>query len=758
MTDIETIRKVMELLPVSETSYEEWTSIGMIAKDAGMSVGEWDAWSRGDVRYKDGECQRKWNSFDRRGYGSKVGIGTAVDICRKHGRWTFQAWQDFDPDSVGWDDPIPDTEPQRVDGQVIRPEYIVPVVIRQPGKDWRPVEDMLAYFNAVFQPGEGVSYCVKAMEYTRKDGSTTWRPVTSGITENVDRLVEKLRKQQSAQTPDVGWVIGDWNKDAGVWVRVNPMKTENGDDLSVSSYRHALVECDEKTPEEQLAIIRNLELPCAAIVHSGGKSVHAIVKIEADTEREYRQRVDKLFEICSKNGLELDRQNRNPSRYSRLPGVTRGEKKQWLIDTNCGKKSWLEWELWIEEQQDDLPDIEAVDDFIDNPPPLADAIIDGVLRQGHKMLLSGPSKAGKSFLLLELAMAVAEGEDWLGWKCRKGRVLYINLELDAASCKNRVSELYRAKGWPHTPKSMDIWNLRGRATPMKILKDKLIRRARDARYSMIIIDPIYKVITGDENAAAEMAEFCNYFDEVAVKCKCAIVYCHHHSKGDQGQKKAQDRASGSGVFARDPDALLDMIQLDISGARAKAIQNRFLCDRLAAFLDTQSANWRALFSPDDILVFDRFCSIVSENFGKDVTESVVEKARAEFAAQTAWRIDGILREFPSFPPRNIWYRFPIHVVDDTGMLQDVLADGQTPKKNDKIAQNKKEKDERETKIAEVAFEFEGLACKTGQCTVKALADAMKMTEKQTFTFVKKNLKNLNIIIDGTTLRRKQNGN
>ena len=42
------------------------------------------------------------------------------------------------------------------------------------------------------------------------------------------------------------------------------------------------------------------------------------------------------------------------------------------------------------------------------------------------------------------------------------------------------------------------------------------------------------------------------------------VYCHHHSKGAQGMKKAMDRASGSGVFARDPDAQLDIIELEMT--------------------------------------------------------------------------------------------------------------------------------------------------------------------------------------------------
>ena len=54
-------------------------------------------------------------------------------------------------------------------------------------------------------------------------------------------------------------------------------------------------------------------------------------------QREYRKRVDYLYNICKKNGFEVDTQNRNPSRLSRMPGVTRNGKKQFLVATNIGK-------------------------------------------------------------------------------------------------------------------------------------------------------------------------------------------------------------------------------------------------------------------------------------------------------------------------------------------------------------------------------------------------------------------------------------
>ncbi len=115
------------------------------------------------------------------------------------------------------------------------------------------------------------------------------------------------------------------------------------------------------------------------------------------------------------------------------------------------------------------------------------------------MLIAGPSKAGKSFALIELCAAIAEGREWLGWKVAQGRVLYVNLELDKASCEHRFADIYNALGWkPENLRNIDIWNLRGKSVPMDKLAPKLIRRAAKRDYLAIIIDPIYKVITGDE--------------------------------------------------------------------------------------------------------------------------------------------------------------------------------------------------------------------------------------------------------------------
>ncbi|WP_231385193.1 AAA family ATPase, partial [Mitsuokella sp. oral taxon 131] len=199
----------------------------------------------------------------------------------------------------------------------------------------------------------------------------------------------------------------------------------------------------------------------------------------------------------------------------------------------------LNLQFAVEGVTDELPPMVSLSEYKENPPLLPEELIQGILRRGHKMIISGSSKAGKSFLLMELCVAIAEGTKWLGFPCRKGWVLYVNLEIDPASCINRFLKIYEALGLPmnHTD-SIAIWNLRGHAVSLDQLVPKLVRRVRDQHFDAIVIDPIYKVITGDENNASDMGRFYNQFDKICTETGCSTIYCHHHSKGAQGAKKA----------------------------------------------------------------------------------------------------------------------------------------------------------------------------------------------------------------------------
>ncbi|WP_375103788.1 AAA family ATPase [Paenibacillus sp. RS8] len=674
----------------SYLSYQEWVNVGMALKYEGYTASDWDEWSRRDGgRYHPGECFKKWTTFE--GTGNPVTGATITQLAKDNG-WLPRSSNDRELD---WDDEI-----ACGDYVVIDKNWIEGKEIHEPA-DWNPVQQLTTYLSALFEASENVGYVTD----TWQNDEGKYLP-TKGVS---DRTAGELIQLLNQCGGDIGSVVGDYDAAAGAWIRFNPLDGKGVKNENVTEFRYALVESDTMDIEKQNAVMRELELPIAVLVYSGGKSLHAIVKVEAANYDEYRKRVDYLYTVCKKNGLSVDNQNRNPSRLSRMPGIERNGKKQFIVDTSIGKANWAEWHEWIEGINDDLPDPESLADYWDNMPPLAPPLIEGMLRQGHKMLMAGPSKAGKSFALIELSIAIAEGIKWLAWQCTKGKVLYVNLELDRASALDRFKNVYNAIGLsPKNIGNIDIWNLRGKTVPMDKLAPKLIRRAAKKNYIAVIIDPIYKVLTGDENSADQMAHFTNQFDKIATELGAGVIYCHHHSKGSQGGKKSMDRASGSGVFARDPDALIDLVELDLTEELLMQEENKAVCAMYQQLFEKYNPGYlQEHMSQDDLL-----SSKQMEDHAKraipgqqTIAQEGVRQAVKSVRIRSAWRVEGTLREYPKFEPVNMWFQYPIHKVDDVGSLKDIDPDGESSQPAWQKATNKR-KDKAKEKRRSQAEEFE----------------------------------------------------
>lgn len=611
---MEDLKELLKYIDPSKLDYNGWIQVGMALKHEGYYCSDWDAWSRLDTsRYHDGECFMKWDSFNEESMGVVTG-GTIVHLAQESG-WMPQKRNDDDRGTpLDWDSLISaDSTP------VIDTAWVEREPLTEP-KSWRPHEDLIKYLSALFESDEMVGYVNESFQ------ADNGRYIPKGkghYGRTAGELISELERYKNVED-----VIGTTDPEGGAWIRFNPLDGNGVRDINVTSYRYALVECDELDIAKQNALIRELELPVAAMVYSGKKSIHAVVKVNASNYHEYKDRVNTLFDICKKNGLNIDTQNKNPSRLSRMPGVMRGDKKQYLIDTNIGKSDWDEWMQWYKSQLDDLPECVELKDVFYDPPELAPVQIDGILRRGHKMLIAGPSKAGKTFLEIELAIATAEGTTWCGYQCRQGRVLFINLEVDEASFIHRIKDVY--EGMNVKPDNLDnivTLNLRGISRPLDKLAPILVNRIKKTKVDMVILDPIYKVITGDENSASDMANFCNQFDYICNETGVSMVYCHHHSKGNKSNMNAMDRASGSGVFARDPDAILDLLEVK---------------------------------TPLDVYIND--------------------------PQTTAWKLEFTLREFAKPQPTYMYFTYPVHMIDTENTI---VQANEKPEKDKKSKGEKK---------------------------------------------------------------------
>lgn len=614
------LAQALNYIDPAALDYQKWIDVGMALHESGLSCSLWDTWSSKDTRrYHPGECARKWDGF---GNGAtKVTSGTIVAMARARGWEPHYASAEPD-EALGWDDTVQAVSPAWADD--------IPVEDADEGP-WDQAGQISDYLDALFDDDDHVGIVTRAWQ---RDGR--WLPQKGTWSKTAGQLRQELAKCAG----DVGKVIGDWPQEAGAWVRINPLDGKGCGNSDVTEYRYSLVESDEVPIERQRGMIEAMNLPCAAIVSSGNKSVHAIVKVDAGTDYDlYRKRVERLYQYCAGHGFAPDTQNKNPSRLSRLPGVTRNGRRQMLLATSCGAGSWTEWEDWVAETEDDLPD-DVCDDW-DAPirlaPPLIGTEENGVLRQGQKLVLAAPSKSGKSFAIVDLAEAIACGGTWLGWPCAEGRVFYVNLEIADESFRWRQHVVWADReahedvgsGLDSIKRNFVRWDLRGHAEDMSRLAPRLIhrvlRRGPRGSFMAVIVDPIYKVNGGDENDAEAISDFTNQLDRISNECGCAVLYVHHHSKGSPGARRSADRMSGSGVFARDADAILDLSPIHVPSDRARRLLGR----------------------PDGGL-------------------------------DTAWRLTATLREFKTPDPVDLVWKFPRFYRDVTGSLSGFDVEGENP--------------------------------------------------------------------------------
>ncbi len=198
----------------------------------------------------------------------------------------------------------------------------------------------------------------------------------------------------------------------------------------------------------------------------------------------------------------------------------------------------------------------SVDELVSTYPERRPALIDQVLRKGETANIIAPPKYGKSWLTIELALAVAQGKKWLGtFETTKKPVLIIDNELHRETISHRLQTVCDARGLDRSSLQIEVIPLRGQLQDL-IHMGQWLGLFDPGQYGLVIIDAWYRSLPRgtDENDNAQVANLYNCLDEYAERIGSSFALVHHSSKGNQAGKSVTDVGSGAGSQSRAADS------------------------------------------------------------------------------------------------------------------------------------------------------------------------------------------------------------
>jgi RecA-family ATPase len=376
------------------------------------------------------------------------------------------------------------------------------------------------FLQSAFAPTEVVCICEQV-----EDG----KPMTSGSFLPIEDWIARFDDPES--------ILFRSDRTDGVFVRINPFRPSlySGSDNDVAAYRHVLVEFDDKPKAEQEQLLRSSGLPISVLIDSGGKSIHAWVRVDAPSRKEWDARRDLIYSSIP----GVDPKNKNPSRFSRLPGAWRGDQKQKLLANNLGANSWEDW-LTDRETDDDKATVVTVKDLInfdpDNDPD--NLIGKRWLTRGSSMIISGGTGIGKSSLMMQIVIQWAMGRDFFG--VAPVRPLRIGI-VQAENDKGDLAEAFKGviKGLNmHAPDIHILQeNLHFRTEAVRT-GDAFLAYARRfitrSKLDVIIGDPLFSYFGGDLSDQGEVSVFLrNKLQPILYETKVAWIWMHHISKAQR---------------------------------------------------------------------------------------------------------------------------------------------------------------------------------------------------------------------------------
>lgn len=204
-------------------------------------------------------------------------------------------------------------------------------------------------------------------------------------------------------------------------------------------------------------------------------------------------------------------------------------------------------------------------------------LVDRIAPVQGVVTISGPGGCGKTWMLLDLAIAVATGTKWLGQiECQQGSVLYIDEESSERLLTERLAKMATGRsldtsgGLP-----IEFAVQQGVLFDNEVVFAILVSAIEELKPSLIIVDSLVRVHRADENSSVAMAAVFSKVKELVRDSNRTVVIADHQRKPGAIPISPEHLVRGSSEKLAFADSLL-VLQKRSSGERTvKHVKSRY---------------------------------------------------------------------------------------------------------------------------------------------------------------------------------------
>lgn len=204
--------------------------------------------------------------------------------------------------------------------------------------------------------------------------------------------------------------------------------------------------------------------------------------------------------------------------------------------------------------------------------PEAEWLVDGVLPDNALSAIWGEPGSGKSFMALDIALAVAAGGDWFGRACGEGGVAYLAAEGGRGVKKRLIAYRNRhgARNLPFAliPAALDLCT-KDHETEALISELEGVQGMLRVPLRLVVIDTLSRTMGGgNENDSQDMGALIRNADRIREATGAHVMFVHHGGKDKD--KKTRGHSSLYGAL----DTAIEVTASEVSGLRTARIRKQ----------------------------------------------------------------------------------------------------------------------------------------------------------------------------------------